>query len=164
MAHDSIPALVADRPAQYWDVPLDKRENDVSLTSDSCVIADRFFFIRGCLDVPIIGADERFSWGVWVSLKEENFFIWQENYEITKRSHIGPFFGWLPTQVPGYPETLNLKTMAHLRDNGIRPCIELEKTDHPLAIEQRDGITQDRVQEILAANGVCGTDPSAGSG
>jgi hypothetical protein len=153
--------LVADRPAPYWDVPANKREEDVFLTSDSCVIADRFFFIRGCLDVPIIGTGEQFSWGVWVSLKEENFFIWQENYSAARRSHIGPFFGWLCTQVPGYPETLHLKATAYLRDNSKRPYIELEKTEHPLAVEQRDGITVDRVQEILAANGVCGTDPSS---
>jgi hypothetical protein len=156
--HDTVPTLVADRPAQYWDVPLDKREEDVFLTSDSCVIADKFFFIRGCLEVPIIGTSEIFSWGVWVSLKEENFFTWQENYKVAQRSHIGPFFGWLSTCVPGYPETVNLKTMAHLRDNGIRPYIELEKTEHPLALEQCDGITSDRVQEILDENGVCGTD------
>jgi hypothetical protein len=31
--------------------------------------------------------------------------------------------------------------------------IELEPTDHPLAVEQRDGITFDRVLEIYALHG-----------
>ena len=40
---------------------------------------------------------------------------------------------------------------VHLRDDGVRPYIELEPTDHPLAVEQRsNGITVDRVAEILA--------------
>ena len=49
-----------------------------------------------------------------------------------------------------YPDTLNLKTRVHLRDDGVRPSIELEPTEHPLAIEQRDGITAERVAELYA--------------
>jgi hypothetical protein len=147
--HHGIPAYHADRPTQYWDVPEDKRAADVFLTSDSCVIADRFFFIRGCIDIPIIGTGENFTWGVWVSLKEENFFLWQDHYETAQRSQLGPFFGWLCTRLPVYPETLHLKTMAHLRDNGIRPYIEVERTEHPLAVEQHEGMTLDRALEIV---------------
>jgi hypothetical protein len=66
------------------------------------------------------------------------------------RSHVGPFFGWLSAEVPFYPSTENLKTRVHLRDSGIRPFIELEPTNHPLAVEQRAGITADRVAEIYA--------------
>jgi hypothetical protein len=38
--------------------------------------------------------------------------------------------------------------MVHTREVGQRPRIELEPTDHPLAVEQRQGITRERVQEI----------------
>jgi hypothetical protein len=147
--HDGIPSYHADRPVQYWDVPESKRASDVFLTTDSCVIAERFFFIRGCIDIPILDVNETFTWGVWVSLKEENFFIWQEHYETAQRSHIGPFFGWLCTRLPAYPNTQSLKTMAHMRDNGLRPQIVLELTDHPLAIEQHSGITLNRLSEII---------------
>lgn len=41
-----------------------------------------------------------------------------------------------------------LKARVHTRPVGKRPYIELEQTDHPLAIEQRDGITMQRVREI----------------
>lgn len=147
--HDGIPAFHADRPALYWDVPADKRESDVFLTTDSCVIADRFFFIHGCLEIPIQGTGDVFTWGVWVSLKEDNFFLWQDHYDASVRSHIGPFFGWLCTSLPVYPETLHLKTLVHLRDAGIRPRIELEATDHPLSKEQREGIGLDRALELV---------------
>jgi hypothetical protein len=50
-----------------------------------------------------------------------------------------------------YPDAEALKTTAHLRDDGVRPYIELQPTDHPLAIEQRDGISVDRLAEIYAA-------------
>jgi hypothetical protein len=45
---------------------------------------------------------------------------------------------------------VNLKTRVHLRDGFIRPFIELEPTDHPLAVEQREGISVERVAELYA--------------
>lgn len=47
-----------------------------------------------------------------------------------------------------YPDTLLLKTHVHTREVGTRPYIELEATEHPLAVEQRNGITGARVREI----------------
>jgi hypothetical protein len=43
---------------------------------------------------------------------------------------------------------LNLKTNVHSKDTGQRPYLLLEPTDHPLAIEQRAGITMERVRAI----------------
>ena len=61
------------------------------------------------------------------------------------------YFGWLSSILPTYPSTLHLKTHVHTRPIGIRPLIELEPTDHPLAREQRMGITWERVLEINRA-------------
>ena len=85
-----------------------------------------------------------------MSLSAQSFEDFVACLDTQKRAHIGPFFGWLSAELPVYPATENLKTRVHLRDNGIRPYIELEPTDHPLAIEQRNGITADRVAEIYA--------------
>jgi hypothetical protein len=41
-----------------------------------------------------------------------------------------------------------MKTMLHTRALGLRPLIELEPTDHPLAVEQRSGVRLARVREI----------------
>jgi hypothetical protein len=38
--------------------------------------------------------------------------------------------------------------MAHFRSGGLRPQIELEPTDHPFAIDQRNGITLEKAWEI----------------
>lgn len=147
--HEGFPSWGADRPAPYWDVPPEKRESDVFLTSDSCVIADRFFFVRACLEIPIAGTDETYSWGVWTSLSEPNFFLWQDHYDTAVRSHIGPFFGWLCSSLSVYPETLHLKSHVHLRNDGLRPLVELEATDHPLSIHQREGITIDELSRMM---------------
>jgi hypothetical protein len=41
-----------------------------------------------------------------------------------------------------------LKTRVHSRNVGMAPYIELEPTEHPLAVEQRRGISPNRVWEI----------------
>jgi hypothetical protein len=38
---------------------------------------------------------------------------------------------------------------VHLRDNGIRPLLELADTDHPLVKDQREGIALQRALEIV---------------
>ena len=62
-----------------------------------------------------------------------SFGAWDACFHDAQRSHIGPFFGWLSTRLPAYPDPLNLKTRVYLLDDGLRPSIELEPTDHPPA-------------------------------
>jgi hypothetical protein len=141
-----------DRPDQWYGVPDDRREEDILLSSDQCVIAARFFFVRGNIEIPIIGTDEKFSWDVWTSLSKENFERSHELWEVNGRENmIQPMFGWLCNSIPTYRETLNLKTLVHTRPVGARPLIELEPTGHPLAQEQRNGITHERLCEIAAS-------------
>jgi hypothetical protein len=148
--HHGMPALDAAAPLSYYLVPNDEREARCQLDSDACIIDESMYFVRGCLEIPVHGESEPFSWGVWVSLSEQSFRQWVECYESEKRSHIGPFFGWLNAALKPYPDTASLKTHVYLRDGFIRPFIELEPTDHPLAVEQREGISVQRVAELYA--------------
>lgn len=56
-------------------------------------------------------------------------------------------FAGRPVAVP----TLGVKTHVHTEPVGTRPHIVLEPTEHPLAVEQRTGITVERVQRIAEA-------------
>jgi hypothetical protein len=38
---------------------------------------------------------------------------------------------------------------AHIQEPGIRPEFRLERCDHPLALEYHDGVTPERVKEIM---------------
>lgn len=71
-----------------------------------------------------------------------------EKWDERGRENSDPHFGWLSVEIPVYPETLNLKKNIHIREVGMVPYVELEPTNHPLAIEQRNGITLERVKEI----------------
>lgn len=148
--HEGMPAFGADAPLYFYAVPVAQRDHRCLLESDMCIVDQKNFFVRGCLEIPVLGEPEPFSWGVWLSLSPDNFEKFSRCLRAPKRSHIGPFFGWLSAELPLYPSTENLKTRVHLRDNGIRPFVELEPTDHPLASEQREGIPVARVAEIYA--------------
>lgn len=145
-----MPTFGAGAPVSYYAIPEAERDSRCDLGSDACVIDDKHFFVRGCVEIPVHGHSDPFVWGVWTSLSQENFDAWVRVFGEASRSHIGPFFGWLNALLKPYPDTMNLKTMVHLRDEGIRPYIELEPTDHPLAIEQRQGISVARAAEIYS--------------
>ena len=148
--HDGWPmSFGTNAPIYYESIPEDERPSRCDLTDDLCVIDGQSFFIRGCLELPVIGGDEPFVWGAWASLSEASFRRTLEIWEQEGRESEPPFFGWLSTSLPFYPETLSLKTHVHTRPLGQRPFIELEPTDHPLAIEQRQGLSRDRLREIV---------------
>jgi hypothetical protein len=148
--HDDLPDIGADEPDPWWDIPEEERARRVTLTPDTCIIAhddQTDYFIRGVIEIPLLDYPRRFGFGVWVSQKRENFLAYCEQPDTDA---IGPFFGWLMTRLACYPEnTLSLKTMAHFRTGGLRPTIELEHTDHPLAVDQHEGITLARAWELV---------------
>ncbi|WP_204348389.1 DUF2199 domain-containing protein, partial [Klebsiella pneumoniae] len=52
--------------------------------------------------------------------------------------------------IQGYPEPHDVRCHVVLRSGSLRPLIELEPTDYPLAVEQQRGMTLDRVKDIAA--------------
>ena len=148
--HKGLPlSYEAAAPAQWYTIPEKERMHRCVLSSDQCIIDDEHFFIVGNIDIPIVETDKVFSWSVWGSLSQANFERASELWHIPGRESEPPYFGWLCTELLPYPiTTLHLKTNVHTRLVGVRPYIELEVTDHPLAVEQREGITRERVQKI----------------
>jgi hypothetical protein len=148
--HDELPLDVGFDAPVYWD---GGRNSDDYLTPDFCVWTDddgeRAHFVRGVLKIPLVDSDEFFAFGIWASLSEENFDRAIDLLDEPHRVEEEPYFGWLSNRIAGYPDTVNLKTLVHTSEVGLRPVIELEPSDHPLSIEQQHGITLERVQEIV---------------
>ena len=142
----------ADAPVQ-WNLISDQERARSELGGEQCVLeADgkRHFFVRACLEVPIKGTTRTFTWGVWVSLSEKSFLEMADHWEDPSRTRFGPYFGWLCTKIPEYPDTVFLKTMVHQSPVGHRPIVELDATEHPLAVDQRTGVEPSRMQEIIS--------------
>jgi len=155
--HQGLPLKYGNpAPALFYTIPEKERGKRVLISSDQCEIRgkklfdEKAFFIAGNIDIPIIGTEDKFQWTVWVSLSKKNYQRAIELWNQAGREKEPPYFGWLSTLLPLslYPDTLNLKTNLHTQPVGIRPFIELEPTDHPLSVEQRNGISWERVQEI----------------
>ena len=146
--HEGIPFSYGTVAPAHWNDSLAADERGV-LTEDLCVIRGEHFFVRARIVIPVIDADQEFDWGVWVSLSQTNFARTHELWTTPGREREPPYFGWLSTEIPIYhPTTLSLKTHVHTQPVGRRPLVVLEPTDHPLAVEQRTGITVARVQRI----------------
>lgn len=146
--HDGPPFSYGPEAPAYWRDDLGNDGRSV-LDDEVCIIEAEHFFVRGRIVIPVTDSETDFDWGVWVSLSRANFTRMTELWTTPGREHEPPYFGWLSTELPMYePTTLNLKTHVHGGPIGKRPFIELEPTDHPLAVEQRTGITLDRVQQF----------------
>ena len=149
--HEGLPFSYSIPAPIYWTAKLSRDKNS-ELGQDICVIKSEHFFLRGNIEIPIIDADATFAYSVWVSLSKNSFEQISANWNNPERVYDEPYFGWLSCRIPGYPDTLNLKTLAHNREVGIAPFIQLEPTDHPLSVEQQSGITMKRVKEIAEQN------------
>ncbi|MFD6187598.1 DUF2199 domain-containing protein [Streptomyces goshikiensis] len=146
--HLELPMNYSTIAPYVWDESFSDR-SDCLLSSDQCVIQAQHYFVKGLIEIPVIGSDDVFSWAVWASLSRENFARAADRWDTPGREAEEPYFGWLSSDLPLYsPSTINLKTHVHTRPIGQRPLIELEPTDHPLAVEQRTGITLDRIHQI----------------
>ena len=143
-----MPSFSWDYPVQHLLIPEREREGRIHLSSDACVIDEKWFFVRGCLEIPVRGQEEPVSWGVWCSVSQDSFQRYERLFDQVTRDAGESFFGWLSSAVPGYPDTQHLKTMVRVRPWPTRLFVELEPTNHPLAVEQREGITAARAREI----------------
>jgi len=140
-----------DAPLQ-WGLLSEEERSRSLLAGEQCEIAStegRSFYIRACLEIPIKGTDQTFNWGVWCSLSEKSYSEIAQHWDDPCRQNLGPYFGWLCTKIPGYQDTAFLKTMVHQRAVGLRPLVQLEPTDHPLAVDQRNGIEENRLRDIV---------------
>ncbi len=138
-------------PTHWYDIPEAERDTRAKLDADFCFIGDDIF-ARGCLEIPIVDYPaDVFVFGVWTSISKKSYERIMELWKAPVIENEPPMFGWFCNNIKGYPNTISLKTHLHPRASGIRHRIELEPTDHPLAIEQRQGITLKRVEEIVAS-------------
>lgn len=142
--HEGGPSFSFPAPVQYTGLT-EAEKADAHLGTDLCYIGEERF-IRVCLETAIAGIDQPFMWGVWVSLSQSSFERYRETYDQPVEEE--EYFGWLCNRLPFYPNTLNLGTLVHPGSGGSRPWLQLEETDHPLAIDFYQGTTVGRPQEI----------------
>jgi len=158
--HKGVFDIVYDKPVIWADSTNRVSNSDLMpfstdfLSDDFCILKGEHYFVRCVLELPILDTSGgRLGFGVWSSLSEENFAVYVESFNSDDQGALGPWFGWFSNRLKGYPDTLNLKCQVNPRNGRRRPLIELEHTDHPLARDQRKGVSIDRLIEVYAAYG-----------
>jgi hypothetical protein len=150
--HEGVPDLAFAAPYYYEVLSEEQKTTIAEKSEDLCSISDEDFFIRGVLNLPVLGHETDFGLGVWVSLSRTNFERYVELFESPDPTSENPYFGWFSNRLPGYPDTLSLKTNVYLQPYPHRPRIVLEPSEHLLSIHQHQGINFQSLQRFLEAN------------
>ncbi|WP_213806054.1 DUF2199 domain-containing protein [Granulicella sp. dw_53] len=147
--HDVLPLSYSVKaPLAAAAVPVDELEQRVVITPDQCVIDGRDFYLRGRIPVPVLGLEESFIWGVWVEVSPKDFIRTNDLWNAAGRETEPPFRGWLNSELVLFGDTINLEVSVQTQIVGRRPHFTVVDQDHPLAIEQSNGITIRRAEEI----------------
>lgn len=96
--HNELPmSYVSPVPDYCYDLPSEEQESRIEMNEDLCIIDDEYFFIRGCIEIPVNDGEEPFIWDVWVSLSEGNFDktidFWMKKEE---KKNLNPCLGGFP--------------------------------------------------------------------
>jgi hypothetical protein len=150
--HAPLPlSFSAKAPAAVSAIALAERDSRVQITADQCVIDQRRYFLRGRILVPLHEVPEPFIWGVWAEIGAADFYRAHQQWTVAGRETEPAFPGELATEIPFYAGTLRLRLEVQTQPVGQRPQITLADALHPLAAEQREGMSLDRVKGIAAA-------------
>ncbi len=140
-------------PRNWFGLTEAERTTRAKLTDDICTIDGNEHYVRGCLEIPVSDSSESLIWGVWVSISEDSLRYILSGWNAQIAEDEPPRFGWLSTWISGYPEPREIRCQVFIRSGNLRPRIVLQPTDYPLAIEQHQGITLERVKQIAAGAG-----------
>src|SRR5215470_4952373 len=98
--HKGFPDLAFWAPYFFEELTEAERTARGRLSEDLCTLDNKHFFIRAMLEIPILGTEDRFGWGIWVSLSETNFHRYVEFFETDRPDGEGPYFGWFSNRLP----------------------------------------------------------------
>jgi hypothetical protein len=127
----------------------DARARRAWLADDFAVLDDERFFVRGLLELPIPGLDDRFAYGTWVEVSSGDF------QELLRHWHDEEQFPAvecaLANELEPFRDTTGLRATLHATALDKLPTVELADAAHELVRAQRAGITVDRSDELAAA-------------
>lgn len=139
------------RPVPFFMVPEAERAERVKANDDLCMIDGKLFYVRGIMTVPIVDGEPgaSFGWGLWAAVSERSFWRYRELWDVDGSAE-PPFRGLMAVSPIGYPNALDAEVRVQLRAASERPAILPAAYDHPLFVEQRDGISVKRWHQIVA--------------
>ena len=97
---NTLPLDFASKAPDHWfQIPERERPARTKLDGDVCMIDRQDIYVRGCLEIPIIGLDDHFTWGLWVSVSKESFRRILDLWDAPVIENEPPRFGWLCNEI-----------------------------------------------------------------
>jgi hypothetical protein len=154
--HEGLPMDYGfDQPDEVFALSYLEKYYRVRSTPDLCTLDESRFFVRAVLPLPLPREGDRFCWGLWAEVSEQDHDAYIELMKSRTDGSILPRFdGRIANALPGYRLTLGLEVEMQFGGASDRPSLWLPKRSrHRLTIEQRNGITPARHHQLLEACG-----------
>jgi hypothetical protein len=116
-------------------------------SNDICRLDESRFFLRGVLPLPIHGRDDGYMLGVWVEVSAASFARIHALWTDADQANEPAFAATLANDVRHHPGSLGQAVTVRLTGPTTRPSVFVVDPAHPLAIEQRDGVSFHRASE-----------------
>jgi hypothetical protein len=127
----------------------DARMQRAWLADDFAVLDDERFFVRGLLELPVPGLEDRFAYGTWVEVAISDF------QQLMRHWHDEEQFAavrcTLANELEPYRGTVGLRATLRATAADRLPAVELSDAPHELVSAQRHGISVRRSDELAAA-------------
>jgi hypothetical protein len=146
--------LAFREPGGWLDLSAEVRARS-SLTNEFCRmdhgdgVVDRF--IRCLLRIPVVGLGDDFRFGVWMSVSEASWNIYDAGFDSGVYERDG-CFGYLGHTIPDFPDSYLLHADVCFREGQDRPLVTLHDADHALVHAQREGVPLSQVERWVAAS------------
>jgi hypothetical protein len=149
------PALAFGAPDAWRE--LDQAVRDSSnIDDDFCLVekpdGTRLHYIRCVMELPLILSDNsvgEFQFGVWMSVSERSWNIYQDGYDTENFAEEG-CFGYLSNQISAYPDSFNLPADVYFRKEGWRPLVLLHNGPNALIFDQQNGMRVEVLESLLS--------------
>ena len=137
-------------PPQFYDVPQAERGERCRLLEETCVIDDETFYLLGDVHVPVEGRENPLVLSTWVSVTKETFDevreLWHAPELVGKK-----YFAWLYSGFSAFPPKTPIKANIAFTLPATRPRIVLQPNAHPLSKASHEGLSADRLDQVLNA-------------
>lgn len=139
-------------PDDVWALGPEIRQACLEWSTDVCQNEGRWY-LRGILGLPFKFMEGRWGWGCWAEVTEEAVqTLWQ--IDRASDAMLPPAPGVLACDIPCYPHAKGLPLLVHFGPVELRPLFSLKADlDHPLAVDQMQGIDEEQYHAILHAVG-----------
>jgi hypothetical protein len=136
-------------PADFFKIPPAEHGGRIKFNQDVCVIDGTEFYVRGILPLPIKDTAQEFRWGVWARIEKKDFRRYLELWNAEAAAHESPFLGHLSGGLRDYSDSDMLQVQVQLQPGNQRPRFYVVSASHPLGIDQRQGITMQKVHIFI---------------